>query len=128
MKNVSARRKKPSRGRRAPRTSSSASASGGASARVCAPNCSDPPSGAKPAATAIPSISVDFPLPFSPTRNVTPGASGNSSSAASAGIVHGHPEPRSRTRTKRMSGSGEEVRADRREAIEIVHVVFELRA
>src|SRR5688572_17750475 len=126
LKNVSARRKKPSRGRRAPRTSSSASASGGASSRVWAPKLSEPPSGEKPAATAIPSTSVDFPLPFSPTRNVTPGASGRSSSAASAGIVHGQPEPRSRTRTKRISGSGEEVRADRGKAVEVVDVVLEL--
>ena len=34
-----------------------------------------PPSGFRPAAIAIASISVDFPLPFSPTRNVTRGFS-----------------------------------------------------
>ncbi|GHE90738.1 hypothetical protein GCM10017786_23800 [Amycolatopsis deserti] len=35
-----------------------------------------PPSGLKPAATASASTRVDLPLPFSPTRKVTPGASG----------------------------------------------------
>ena len=118
LKNVSARRKKPSRGRRAPRTSDHRAAERGDSPRVSGAEVRGAALGPKPAATAMPSISVDFPLPFSPTRNVTPGASGTprarrgpGSSTATRSRAVGAP------RTTRMSGS-EEVRADRRKAIE----------
>jgi len=48
-----------------------------------------PPSGLKPAATAIASISVDLPLPFSPARSVTCGWSSSVVSEPIAGIENG---------------------------------------
>ena len=106
----SARRKKPVRGRREPRTSVSRSASGDIeSSRVAKPKFVVPPSGLKPAATAMPSTSVDLPLPFCPTMNVTPGSSARSSSARTAGSDQGQAcgsgISSRRSRTDRMSGS-----------------------
>ena len=48
-----------------------------------------PPSALNPAATAIASDSVDFPLPFSPTRNVTFACSSSVSSDRIAGMLKG---------------------------------------
>ena len=110
----SARRKKPVLGRRTPRRRVRRSASGDVeSSRVAKLKFVDPPSGLNPAATAIPSTSVDLPLPFCPTMNVTPGSSARSSSARTAGSDQGHvcgSEISSRRRrTDRMSGSRDEV-------------------
>src|SRR5256885_16686750 len=70
-----------------------------------------PPSGLKPAATAIASTSVDLPLPFSPANSVTAESSLSSSRWRIAGIENGYSSklstsPRFRTseRTKRSSG------------------------
>src|SRR4051812_33835512 len=52
-----------------------------------------PPSGLSPSATASPSINVDLPDPFSPTRNTTSWArsSGASRTPRTAGSSHGYP-------------------------------------
>lgn len=46
----------------------------------------EPPSGLKPQATAMASSSVDFPLPFSPTKKVTGQRNSSRFSAATAGM------------------------------------------
>ena len=48
----------------------------------------EPPSGLNPASTAIASISVDFPDPFSPMRNVTLASRSSSSSDWIEGIAN----------------------------------------
>ena len=53
----------------------------------------EPPSALKPAADAIDSSSVDFPLPFSPMRNVTGRPNGIDSTPCSAGRSKGQPLP-----------------------------------
>src|SRR2546426_209158 len=52
--------------------------------------CRLPPSALKPAATAIASISVDLPLPFSPASSVTWGSRSRSASCRIAGIENGY--------------------------------------
>jgi hypothetical protein len=49
-----------------------------------------PPSALKPTATAMASIRVDLPLPFSPTRKVTCGCRARVSSFATAGTEYGY--------------------------------------
>lgn len=63
--------------------------------RVEKPNDLDPPSALRPAATAMPSTSVDLPDPFSPTRNVTPGPSVSHlrRSPSTTGRSKGYPVP-----------------------------------
>lgn len=61
-------------------------------ARVANRKFWDPPSGLNPAATAIASMRVDLPVPFSPTKNVTPDATASPpdrSRQATAGKVNG---------------------------------------
>ncbi len=53
--------------------------SGDSVARVSRCTLRVPPSAASPNAIATASTSVDFPLPFSPTRKVTPGGSSHPS-------------------------------------------------
>jgi len=52
--------------------------------------CLDPPSGLSPKATAIASIKVDLPDPFSPTKKVTLGCNSISFSFTMAGIEKGY--------------------------------------
>jgi hypothetical protein len=61
--------------------------------RVAKLNEREPPSGLNPAATAMASTSVDFPEPFSPTRNMTPGpnSSRRPRSAVTTGRSNGYP-------------------------------------
>jgi hypothetical protein len=56
--------------------------------RVSKPRFRLPPSGLRPARTATASMSVDFPLPFSPAKNVT-SATAIDSRAEMAGIEKG---------------------------------------
>ena len=63
------------RGLRGPQVSTVWSPRDDSLARVAKRKFWLPPSGLNPAATASASTIVDFPLPFSPTRNVTPGGS-----------------------------------------------------
>ena len=49
-----------------------------------------PPSGLKPAAIAIASMTVDLPLPFSPTKKVTLGCSSKVERSRKAGIEKGY--------------------------------------
>src|SRR5688572_12325862 len=90
LKKLSARRKNMSRGRRGPRRRIRWSQSGECEARVAKLKLRLPPSALRPAATAIASISVDLPLPFSPTRNVTFGCSASVSSCRTAGRLNGY--------------------------------------
>src|SRR5215208_4217034 len=93
-KKSSARRKKPRWvGRR------HASLSFRASAR-CAPSVASAstlslPTTGRPAAAAIASSSVDFPEPFSPTKNVTRAEQSRRSSVATAGTEKGNSSPAS---------------------------------
>ena len=89
LKKLSARRKKPVRGVRVPRTSRRYSCNSECDSRVETVMLRLPPSALNPAATAIASTSVDLPLPFSPAKNVTCGSRGNSSSVRIAGIENG---------------------------------------
>jgi hypothetical protein len=85
LKTLSARRKNALRGGSFARSSSRRSCRVECEARVEKLNCCvrPPPSAFSFAATAIASTSVDLPLPFSPTRNVTRGSSGIRSAPAS---------------------------------------------
>ena len=74
LKNDSARRKKSVWGVRAPRMILMTSLSAECDARVSNVKLRLPPSGLSPQATAMASISVDFPDAFAPARNVTCGS------------------------------------------------------
>jgi len=89
LKKLSARRKNPSRSRFGPRTARRNRWSSDSDRRVANRKFLVPPSALNPATTAIASMRVDFPEPFSPTRQVTLGARGNSSSARTAGMENG---------------------------------------
>jgi hypothetical protein len=68
LRKLSARRKNPVRGLRADRTSRTAFAREDSEFRVEKRKFMLPPSGLKPAAIAMASNRVDFPLPLSPTK------------------------------------------------------------
>lgn len=89
LKKLSARKKNPVLGRRAPRTTRRSLCRDDSETFVENRKFWLPPSGLNPAAIAIASISVDFPLPFSPTRNVTFGCSASVASRFTAGIENG---------------------------------------
>ncbi len=94
MKNDSARKKYDVRSRPGARTNRKYWPSVEWDARVENRKDRDPPSGLKPAATATASTSVDFPDPFSPTRNVVPGGKSSPPAARSpvtSGRSNGYP-------------------------------------
>ena len=130
LKNVSARRKKlvarPARAAHEQQRVRRAAAT--LAARLGRRSCRRAALGRRsPPRPRCPSSSVDLPAPvLADQERHRPALSGSSSSAATRRDRPRPPGARSRTRTKRMSGSGEEVRADRREALEVVDVVLEL--
>src|ERR1051325_10494548 len=84
LKKLSARRKKPSRGRATPRATRRNRCSSECDSRVPNLKFFEPPSALKPQATAMASSSVDLPEPFSPTKNVTAGCSSRVSNGRTA--------------------------------------------
>jgi hypothetical protein len=80
----SARRKYPVRGLPGARTSRRYPPSDDSVDLVLNRKLTEPPSGLKPAATAIASISVDLPVPLSPVTNVTAGSRRSRPTARSA--------------------------------------------
>src|SRR5262245_13040522 len=89
LKKLSARRKKPVRGRLEPRARRMQRWSDDSERLVANAKLIVPPSALNPDATASASRMVDFPAPFSPMKYVT-AESGNNSSACSAGSENGY--------------------------------------
>src|SRR4051794_34536836 len=120
-------------GGRGPRTSRSASCRLVSAARSSKRRSRSPPSTSRSSLAAIASSSVDLPLPFSPTKNVTSGCSSSASSLATAGSVNGntggsgHAKAGSRS-IRRSSGSAiaEQVLTHERQAVDVVDVAVEL--
>src|SRR2546428_4077550 len=126
LKKLSALRKYPVRGRRAPRTSRRCLCSTECDARVDTVTFRLPPSALKPAATAIASTSVDLPLPFSPRRGSPAG--GASARGGRGSLGSRTDRPRS-PRFRRASGqpSGRRDRPDFASAITPLFVLREAR-
>lgn len=89
IEKLSARKKKPSRGLGCPRETRRKRCSSEWDSRVPNLKFLDPPSALNPQATATASNRVDFPVPFSPTKNVTAGWNSNYSSGRTAASENG---------------------------------------